>query len=359
MLKVVTANLNGNAYQVDEVGFEALHAYLEAARANLSHNPDCAEILTDLEQAIGDKCDTFLGQHKNVVSAHEMAQILKEMGPVESAPDPVARDGGESADSAAAASSAQQTPPAPIRRLFRLPDKGMLGGVCAGFAAYFNVDVVWVRLLFVLLTFLTGVWFFAWLVMLFVMPRAQTPEDVALAHGAPFNAQDVINRAKKKYDEYSVAAANAWHHRRVRHERAVKRPRGQVSYGAQVLAGISLPVLSTLSAALLVLFVALLLLLTSSSSVIGWIPGTWVPLWLALALLVVAYLVVAAPIGIVRRASRRYANGGSQFGWPSALDALLWLALVGVFSWAVYQFIPGVSDAVADLFGGATHTWFV
>ena len=100
MLKVVTANLNGNAYQIDETGFEALRGYLETARAGLAHNPDCVEILTDLEQAIGDKCDTFLGQHKNVVSEAEMAQILREMGPVESAPDPAAAAAAETSGEA-------------------------------------------------------------------------------------------------------------------------------------------------------------------------------------------------------------------------------------------------------------------
>ena len=195
------------------------------------------------------------------------------------------------------------------------------------------------------------------------------------------------NRAKKKYDEFRGeheptvrrAATDLKHGvgnfgtklrgmgsgmRRSAQSRSIgthtsRQQPGSVSYGAQVLAGISLPVLSAVSAALLVSFLALFLLLTSANSVIGWIPETWLPMWLALALLVVAYLVVAAPIGIVRRASHRYANGGSQFGWASALDAILWLALVGAFSWAVYQFIPGVSEALAELFGAAARPWFV
>ncbi|MEZ5513285.1 MAG: PspC domain-containing protein [Steroidobacteraceae bacterium] len=375
MLKVVTVNLNGNAYQVDETGFDALHGYLEVAKSQLAQNPDCAEIMTDLEQAIADKCDTFLGANKNVVSAVEMAQIVKEMGPVEGAtedaPNPDAPD----------AASTVQTPTAPTRRLFRLPERGMLGGVCAGFAAYFNVDVVWVRLLFVLLTFITGVWLFVWLVMLFVMPRAQTPEDLALAHGTPFNAQEVINRAKKKYDEFSGAAADLGRKQWRRHEPTVKNaaadikqgidslgtkmnnvrartraraPRDMdapVGYGAQVAAGISLPVLSVLSAALLVVFLALLALVADTDSVFGWTLLPFMPQWLAVALVVVAYLIVAAPVGIARRASHRYANGGRHFGWASSLDGLLWIALVVVFAWGVYQFVPGVSEALANLFG--------
>lgn len=226
MNKVVTVNLNGNAYQVEDAAYEALRAYLEQARAKLAGNADCAEILADLEQAIADKCDTFLGAHQNVVSAAQMSVALKEMGPVEVSPEPAPAD----PDAAVAEDgSAPAALAAPTRRLFRLPDQGVLGGVCAGFGAYFGVDVVWVRLLFVALTFFTGVWFAVWLVMLFVMPRASTPEEVALAHGAAFSAQDVINRAKKKYEQYGAAATDFGRRQWARHEPAVRTTASRVN----------------------------------------------------------------------------------------------------------------------------------
>ncbi|MEZ5499145.1 MAG: PspC domain-containing protein [Steroidobacteraceae bacterium] len=395
MLKVVTINLNGNAYQVDENAFEALRGYLDDARQKLSQNPDRAEILTDLEQAIADKCDTFLGAHKNVVDASEMGQILKEMGPVEGAAEQprgnTAHEDGQSTSTGEASSSAT-----PTRRLFRLPEQGMLGGVCAGLAAYFNVDVVWVRLLFVILTFVTGIWIVAWLVMLFVMPRAQTPEDVALAHGEPFNAQDVINRVKKKYDEYSGVAADLGRRQWQQHESTVKsaaadvkqgvtnladklrskrsdmhraahrrhasvyrQPQPSVGYGAQVLAGLTLPVLSILSAALFVVFVAGLLLLLGNSAWFAWWPLPNVPTWALIAVLVLAYLIVAAPVGVARRASRRYANGGRNYGWASSLDALLWLVLVAAFGWVLLETVPGLGETITHLFGMSPHHMWV
>ena len=82
MRKVTTINLNNNAYQIDEDGYDALHAYLENAARALSNNPDREEILADLEQAIADKCRLTLGAHKTVVSGAEITRILQEMGPV-------------------------------------------------------------------------------------------------------------------------------------------------------------------------------------------------------------------------------------------------------------------------------------
>jgi phage shock protein PspC (stress-responsive transcriptional regulator) len=42
------------------------------------------------------------------------------------------------------------------KRLTRLPDAGRIGGVCAGLAAYFDVDVTFVRLLCVVLSIIPG-----------------------------------------------------------------------------------------------------------------------------------------------------------------------------------------------------------
>ena len=72
MRKVTTINLNSNAFQIDEAGYESLRRYLEDAERALAGNPDREEILTDLEQAIADKCRAMLGSHKTVVSAEEI-----------------------------------------------------------------------------------------------------------------------------------------------------------------------------------------------------------------------------------------------------------------------------------------------
>jgi phage shock protein PspC (stress-responsive transcriptional regulator) len=167
MRKVITGSLNGNAYQFEEGAFEAVRAYLDRAAFRAAHNPDRAEMLADLEQAIADRCNAFLGRHRNVVSSEQAQQILREMGPVE--------DGAPDSGPAAAAVPRG-------RRLYRIPGDAMMGGVCAGLAAYFGIDVVWVRLFYVLLTVTTGVWFLVWLVQLCITPKAVTPEEIAAAH---------------------------------------------------------------------------------------------------------------------------------------------------------------------------------
>lgn len=106
MERVVSVNLNGRAYQLEEAAYEALRAYLDRARATLADNPDQAEIVADLEQAIADKCGAYMNAHKQVVAGAEMGAILDEMGPVDGAAD----------EGEARAEANRARPPAPAPR---------------------------------------------------------------------------------------------------------------------------------------------------------------------------------------------------------------------------------------------------
>ena len=57
-----------------------------------------------------------------------------------------------------------------VKRLFRSRKNKVIGGICGGLADYFEVDVVIIRILFVLLALIQGVGFLIYLVALFVIP---------------------------------------------------------------------------------------------------------------------------------------------------------------------------------------------
>jgi len=65
------------------------------------------------------------------------------------------------------------------RRLTRDTKNAVLGGVAAGFADYFGVDPVLVRLVFILLTFLNGFGLVAYAVGWVIMPRREEVADAA------------------------------------------------------------------------------------------------------------------------------------------------------------------------------------
>src|SRR5476649_2162615 len=101
MQRVVSINLNGNAYQLEENCYNALFAYMDATEAQLKDSPDRAQTLTDLERTIADKCEACLGPHKTIVTSSEIDRIIFELGPIPGQPVP----GQPAADPASARSS--------------------------------------------------------------------------------------------------------------------------------------------------------------------------------------------------------------------------------------------------------------
>ena len=192
MKKVVTINLNGRAYQVEEPGYEALQQYLKQAQKKLARDPDRDEVLADFEQAIADKCNQFMKKQKTVITDVEIDKIIDDMGPVEI---PTAEDQDP---------PAVNIPAGAPRRLFLIREGSMIGGVCTGLGAYFDVDVNVIRLLFIIFTFLTsGEMIPIYLLMMFFLPEATTPEEKAAARGDRYTANDLLERARSKYADLS------------------------------------------------------------------------------------------------------------------------------------------------------------
>ncbi|MES2408908.1 MAG: PspC domain-containing protein [Patescibacteria group bacterium] len=202
MNKVITINLAGRSYSVEESGYNALKSYLDDATAKLQNNPDKEEILKDFNLAIAEKCDTYLSSSKNVILSTEIENIIKELGPVET------ESGG-----ATEKKSEENTEPKRHKKLYVLPDSGVIFGVCSGLAAYLEIDVVLVRIVFIALTVLThGAWIAVYFVMWLLVPKANTPEEKAEAWGAiRTTAQDLMQRARTGFEHFKTTdEARKW-----------------------------------------------------------------------------------------------------------------------------------------------------
>lgn len=372
MQKVVHASLHGNAFALEETGYEALQAYLARAATQLAADPDRDEILGDLEQAIADKCARHLGPHKSVVTAAEMQQVLDEMGPV-----------GTPAEVGPEAPAAPGAPPAgePVRRLYRVLEGGKLAGLCNGLGAYLGVDANLVRAAFVVLALLThGAWLLVYLVLMFVVPAAGTPEERAAARGLPFSAQQLVDEAKRRYASLEQELRGPWarwrdgwraqRHQRRQARRAAREARRTGSapgwsaaapeapaphpypapahYARQVAAGVLVPVMAFVSAALTIGWVVATAMLVVDGQLLGWSPG--LPLWASLLIVSLVAMVIGRPFGFARAAFHRSSWRGAT-PWLAAWDAIFWLGFIAFFGWLAWQQSPEVRALVHDLPG--------
>jgi phage shock protein PspC (stress-responsive transcriptional regulator) len=378
MNKVVTINLNGNAYQLEEGGYDALRLYLDGAARRLEGNPDQGEILADIEQAIADKCVAVLGANKTVVGTREIEQIIDEMGPVEDAASETdERESsaagtatGQTEPGAAASESRAQPPPPPVRRLYKIRDGAMISGVCNGIAAYFGIDPTIVRLVFVLMVFLWGTGILAYIVLALIVPTAGTTAEKAAACGAPFTAQEFIHRAREGYYEGMKTWGDKHAHRKwrrefkremrgwgrmVQHEMRENACRWQQHWVPRPGPGpglwITLPILSLLRGLLALLTMFALISLVTTGAVFGLPMPAGVPVWVGVIVLILAYQVVAWPLKALRHAWYYHAAYGPRFAPPLFWlgDTIVWLGFVILLVWLADRYLPHAHEALRNL----------
>jgi phage shock protein PspC (stress-responsive transcriptional regulator) len=392
MRRVTTISLNGNSYQIEDAGYEALQAYLRTAEQRLADSPDRTEILADLEQAIGEKCSRFLGPHKNVVSVEEITQVLHEMGPVEPSaaagsgpegpqqarpsaaaegkPDDGGSATGGAASGGAGSAAADERPGAsPHKRLYQIQEGAMISGVCNGIAAYLGIDVTLVRIAFVLLALITwGAWILVYIVLMFVIPFAHTTEQHAAAHGWAFNAQELIERTKQQLrdGEHRRQQRQQWREQRRqwRQQRRQWRHAGwtasyppagsapwparppDASYATQVLAGVLIPIGALLGMALLFVLIFAIISLVRTHGIFGWALPADVPLWAAILVMIALYTLLVSPLHALHRVS--YHAYGSL---ATALGGLIWTAFLVACLWAIWRYLPELHQLLPQLLG--------
>jgi phage shock protein PspC (stress-responsive transcriptional regulator) len=350
MEPVISVNLAGNAYQLETSAHQALKAYLDRASAALADNPDKAEIIRDLEQAVADKASACLSAYKSVVGAQDMAAILEEMGPVE--------DERQPAPDESAAPSDDDSMGAPKKRLYRIREGAMVSGVCAGLGAYFALDANIIRILFVVATFFTGGFaILAYIAMMFLIPSAHTSAEWAAAHGIPSSAQEIIDQAKRNFAEFTGPESKVWRwryeSRRAWRQEMRARARayarsappldtGPLSWVTRVFGGVFAIVFSLLGAALLIAFLFALFSLVTAGAVLDWSLPASVPLWFAIAVLCVAYGALSGPVGALQGAAYSALSGRPR-DWPHHGEGggFAFLLVAAIVSWALYHNVPG------------------
>ena len=375
MQKVISINLNGNAYQLEEPGYEALRAYLERADSRLRSSPDCAEIMADLELAIAEKCGRYLGANKTVVTTAEIETIIAEMGPVE--PPEAAAQTGPSIDAEARAGAGTSTgAAAPAagkserRRLYQIREGAMISGVCNGLAAFLDVDVTVVRLLFVIITFATfGAWILAYLLMALFIPYADTPEDRAAAFGLGLKAEQLLGhnlqrasaRARREWrrtwrqqqrtsrrdwrEQWHRNWGRQWQEHVAQQAPGIAPTAPPINGTAHFLTGISLPVVAVVSAAVFVAWILVMISAVITRTIFGWPLPENLPLWGSLLILFAIYIAFTSPLRAARHAHLAW---GPLSPW-AAISSVFWVGFSVLFFWLAYQHIPQVHALLDQL----------
>ncbi len=160
MKKTISINISGILFHIEEEGYNTLKNYLDAINKHFSTYKDNQEIILDIENRIA---EIFLSNLKNniqVISSDNVSQLIEKMGTItdfknleeEHLQTDEAETNQENNDFYKFI-----TPPNTegkgYKKLSRLENRKILGGVCAGIAHHLSIDALWTRLIALLLLF--------------------------------------------------------------------------------------------------------------------------------------------------------------------------------------------------------------
>ena len=219
MKTTVSIHLGGHLMHAEEDAHRSLVQYLDSIKNHLRDTEGREEILSDIESRFAELLMDRWSGKSGVITLKDVESVIQILGsPSQWTEGPV--DAFSEAESVSGKqaetwerSGYQGEIPAP-KRLFRDGSRRVLGGVSAGLAAYFGLDLALVRVVVLLLGLFTGIGFFAYLVLWVAVPKARTTADRLAMQGRAVTLESIRNKVEEEYRAVEQTLQNPNNHRR-------------------------------------------------------------------------------------------------------------------------------------------------
>ncbi|MGC9344769.1 MAG: PspC domain-containing protein, partial [Bacteroidales bacterium] len=193
MKRAIKINLSGQVFHIDEDAYEKLKNYLDSISSHFSDVQESREILDDIENRIAELLSEKLTDPNRVVSLKDVEEIIEIMG----RPEEIADEEGAGEEKRSYTGQGRRN-----RRLYRDPDNAVIGGVASGLSAYFNVDLLLIRILFVVLILAgAGFPFILYLVLWIAVPKAKTAAEKLEMQGEKVNVSNLEKKIREEYED--------------------------------------------------------------------------------------------------------------------------------------------------------------
>lgn len=184
----VSINLGGYSFNIDEDAYAELKRYLKNLKLHFAGEESSSEILSDIETRMAELFRIKLTSYKQVINIDDVKQAISVLGTPEDISD---NDGPSTRDKFASPG---------YHRMYRDTDNRVIGGVCSGMGAYWDIDPLIVRILFAVLAFGGGLGLLVYLILYIVLPEAKTTAQKIEMKGNPVNIHNIKESVKKEFD---------------------------------------------------------------------------------------------------------------------------------------------------------------
>jgi len=225
MKRTLTINISGTVFHIDEDAYEKLQAYLLDINRYFGSDPEGREIIMDIEARIAELFQEKTKSDGNVVTIQHVEEVIEVMGQ----PSDFAAEEEEEEPASHHKKRTFRTG----KRLYRDPEHTVLGGVCGGLGAYFNLDPVIFRLAFVLLFLVShGIIVLLYLIFWIVVPKASSTSQRLEMRGEDVNIDNIKKTIK---DEFQDVKKN---YQKFRNSPSYERGREKVNEAGSVLGSV-------------------------------------------------------------------------------------------------------------------------
>jgi len=265
MKKTLTINLSGSVFHIDDDAYEKLYAYLTQITRHFGNDAEAKEIVEDIETRIAEIFTEKIKNGGEVINLDHVNEVIVIMG----TPEAISNEDEEKPHT-----SGKKFYHTGGRRLYRDPEDKVLGGVCGGLGAYFSIDPVILRILFVLIFFIGGSGVLVYLVLWIVVPKASSTAQRLEMKGEEVNIDNISKSIKEEMQDVKENFRNYRSHPAYAQGRSNVRELGDTLLsvikvlGTIILVIIGIPFLIVGAVCLIVLFA----LLFASHHVVGLMP---------------------------------------------------------------------------------------
>jgi len=192
MKKTFTINISGTVFHIEEDAYEVLQKYLVNLKNHFGSSEEGKEILADIEARIAEIFIEKSTGDQKVVSIDMVNESIEIMG----TPEDFVEEENEQEEYQPTEESKRK------RRLYRDPDHRVIGGVCGGLGAYFTMDPVILRIIFVALLILTsGGAFLAYVILWIAVPKAKNTAQRLEMRGQEATVKNIEKSIKEEVSE--------------------------------------------------------------------------------------------------------------------------------------------------------------
>lgn len=180
MNKTVTINIAGLVFHIDEDAYNKLDSYINAVKNSIQQDGE-EEIIADIESRIAELFAERIDPQSGVIRTNNVDEIINIMGKPE---DYIIED-------EPVRTNIYSLHTKNYKKIYRDGEKRVFGGVCSGLGHYFNIDPVWIRIIFILLVLLYGTSLLVYFILWIVIPKANTVSEVLEMKGEPVNISNI------------------------------------------------------------------------------------------------------------------------------------------------------------------------